>query len=467
MWPRFLQRALLAALLPCAAAAQQTHDPESAARQAQQAGDDVQVHTGSSLGVDQETHLRNLLADHQFLRLEEALEKLPAEETSFYRGVLANRTNDTAASIKLLEPLVERIAASGDKEREKLARKALAEDYLRAGDWKKAAAAYERLATRLDGQLSEDERDELEMPVKLLPLVKDAPPMTVEPCEPFMMQVEKDPLGLIDVPVFVDAQPHAWMLDPTAPFNLIARSLAREVGLKVGMETATIRTLTGKPIQVHVTVIPRFTVAGRLTLRNLTVFVYEDKDYFFPASRYQVEGVLGFPAVSALGSLTITADDTIFVRPSKEIAAGEKDDRLTTGARFFLDGDRIIAALGREGATKAGDEQMYEIDAGGQQTYLTSRYYNEHDAEFAGQRMELLATPGAENQPPQPAYMAESVVLNVGDATARVHYVQVLTEPLGSAALDDVYGVLGVDALDQLGSYTFDYRTMRFGVKAR
>jgi len=44
------------------------------------------------------------------------------------------------------------------------------------------------------------------------------------------------------------------------------------------------------------------------------------------------------------------------------------------------------------------------------------------------------------------------------------HYIQVLTQPLGSAALDDVYGVLGVDVLEQLRSYTFDYRTMRFSV---
>jgi hypothetical protein len=40
----------------------------------------------------------------------------------------------------------------------------------------------------------------------------------------------------------------------------------------------------------------------------------------------------------------------------------------------------------------------------------------------------------------------------------------VLTQPLGSAALDDVYGVLGVDALEQLRSYTFDYQNMRFRV---
>jgi hypothetical protein len=81
--------------------------------------------------------------------------------------------------------------------------------------------------------------------------------------------------------------------------------------------------------------------------------------------------------------------------------------------------------------------------------------------------MELFTIPGSQSLPPQPAYSAETVPLVVGAKTVNVHYVQVLTQPLGSAALDDVYGVLGVDALDQLGAYTFDYRTMQFSVKPR
>jgi hypothetical protein len=32
----------------------------------------------------------------------------------------------------------------------------------------------------------------------------------------------------------------------------------------------------------------------------------------------------------------------------------------------------------------------------------------------------------------------------------------------GCRGLDDTYGTLGMDALDELKSYTFDYRTMRF-----
>jgi len=454
---------LLAAM---AAMAQQTPPPPAlsdakpTAPEAQQPSTDAQVHTGTSSGLEADERLQNLLADHQFLLLAAQLDKLPKEQAQFYRGILANRSNDNRQSIELLEPLVDKVAASGNVAQEKLLRKALAEDYLRSGDWTKAAKAYQALEFRLQGHLSPDEEDEIEMPRKLLPLAADNSPMTVEPCDPFKLQVARNPLGLTDIPVFVDARPHAWMLDPTAPFNLISRSLAKQAGLKVSEQSTTIHTLTGKPIEIHAAVIPRFTVGGRLTFRNMTAFVFDDADYFYPATHYQVEGILGYPALAALGSLTITADATIEVRPVKQIEPAAKDDLLTTGARFFLDGEQVIAALG-----KAGEERMFVVDAGGQQTYLTARFFDEHSPDFASQKMELFTLPGPQGLAPVSAYVAETVPLAVGPATVEVHYVPVLTQPVGSAALDDVYGLLGVDALDQLRAYTFDYRTMRFAVK--
>lgn len=298
------------------------------------------------------------------------------------------------------------------------------------------------------------------MPLKMAPLAASNPPMTVDPCEPFVMQISRNPLGLTDIPVFVDAQPHSWMLDPTAPFNLIARSTAREVGLKVSDAAVTIHTLTGKPMQVHVTVIPRFTIGGRLTLRDVTAFVFEDADYAFPRSRYQVQGVLGYPALQALGSITVGSDATIAVQPRKELANSAANPQDETGAHFFLDGDQVIVALGQ-----VGSEHMFAIDAAGQQSYFTSRYFDEHERDFAHQQMQPFTVPGSDSLPPQPAYTAETIPLNVGGTMIQAHFIQVLTQPLGNAALDDVYGVLGVDVLEQLRSYTFDYRTMRFSVR--
>lgn len=337
-------------------------------------------------------------------------------------------------------------------------RKALAEDYLRRGEWSKAQAAYEQLSVRLDKTLTDDERDEIELPLKLLPLAAGAPPMTIEASDPFQLQVTRNPLGLVDVPVFVDARPHTWMLDATAPFNLMARSIAREIGLKVSEAAVTVHSLTGKPITMHTALVPRLTIGGRLTLRNLTVFVFEDQDYHFKDSNYQVQGTLGYPALMALGALTITNQDTIRVEPARTT---DDAHMAAHGVPFYLDGDQLVVALG-----KAGEERMVVIDGSSQQTYLTSRFYLEHADLFNGQKMQLFEVPGFDKLPPQPAYLAETIGLTIDHVSAPLHYIQVLTQPLGSAAVDDLYGVLGIDALDQLKSYTFDYRTMRFSIEA-
>lgn len=432
----------------------------------QQPSSGAQVHTGTNSGLEPDARMQILLADHQYLRMANELDQLPPEEAQLYRGILANRNNHAKQSIELLEPLIDKVSASGDTAHEKLLRKALAEDYLREGDFGKAAKAYSTLESRLGAKLSPDEQDEIELPLKLLPLATGNPPMTVDPCEPFEIQVSRNPLGLTDLPVFVDARPHTWMLDPTAPFNLIARSTAREVGLKVSDDFATIHTLTGRPMQVHATVIPRFTVGGRITFHNVTAFVFEDADYAFPRTHYQVQGVLGYPALAALGSLTITADSTVEITPSEQ-PAGKSDALHATeaatasleGARFFLDGDQVIVALGTP-----GNERMFVVDAAGQQSYFTSRYYDEHSTDFAGKKEEMFSIPGAQGYPPQPSYVAETLPLTVGGETVHAHFIQVLTQPLGNSVFDDIYGVLGMDVLDQLRGYTFDYRTMRFRV---
>jgi hypothetical protein len=191
----------------------------------------------------------------------------------------------------------------------------------------------------------------------------------------------------------------------------------------------------------------------------MTVFVYEDADYAFPNSGYKVQGVLGYPALAVLGSLTITDHNTIEVQPASQPQPDPVSSKAS-GVPFFLDGDQIVAALG-----EPGDERMFVVDAGSQQTYMTSRYYAEHMDEFAGKRQQLFNMPAITGLPPQPAYVAETVALPIGANTAHVHFVLVYTQPFRQSALDDVYGVLGIDALDQLTSYTFDYRTMRFSVR--
>ena len=167
-----------------------------------------------------------------------------------------------------------------------------------------------------------------------------------------------------------------------------------------------------------------------------------------------------------MGRLTVS-DNAIQVDPAKEDGPDEGADRLTTGAQFYLDGDQIIVALGR---ARSGDwleatTRCSRSTLAASKAYLTSRWFNEHAAEFKGKKMEPFTFPDTDSGP-RYAYVAEDVPLAIGDTAIVLHNVPVLTQPLGSAARDDVYGVIGVDGLDQFTSYTFDYRTMRFSASS-
>ena len=142
---------LAIAMLLCPLAAQQSADPPPQ-QTTQQPSAEAQLHTGTSSGLDSDARLQKLLADHQYLRIQAQINQLPPEQEQFYRGILANRSNQLDQSVRLLAPLVDQVTASGDAAREKLLRMTLAEDYLRLGDWAKAGQAYQTLNTRLRRQ---------------------------------------------------------------------------------------------------------------------------------------------------------------------------------------------------------------------------------------------------------------------------------------------------------------------------
>ena len=182
----------------------------------------AQLHTGTSSGLDTEARLQNLLADHQYLRIAGAARPdLPPDQAQFYRGILANRSNQLEQSVQLLEPLVDQVTASGDI----VPREAAAHDARRRlpAPWRldqgRAGLPGSRRSTSREVELPAS-RTKLKCRSRCCRWPRTIRPITADPCDPFRLQVSNDPLGLIDVPVFIDARSHSWMLDPTAPFNL-------------------------------------------------------------------------------------------------------------------------------------------------------------------------------------------------------------------------------------------------------
>jgi hypothetical protein len=437
---------LLCALL-AAPSVQSTSPPVAAAQQAQSSQMKTgQVETGARASEHPAVPLHQLLTDHSWLALEEALEKTTDPDANFYRGVLENRLGHYSRSVELLEPLLPAIASSADRAKEKQARMALADDYFRTFGYRKAAEEYEALNKCCASLLTADERADIEIPTKLLPMLEAAKPQTLEVESSFTVPVEENALGLHDVSVWVDGYAARWLFDPAESFTMLSRSQAKLAGLKLSEDLVTIYSVTGEPIAVHATVVPQLKFSGAV-FHNVPAMVYDDADLYDKAHRYQIEGVLAQPLLAALGQITMSDDEHLTV---------SREARLKEGAPFFSDGRHLIVAAGAKGS-----EELYAVDPGSTESLLTSRYYDAHMADFAHAQMELVKPSGAGESAPLPAYRAENVTLSFGGVPVTFHELEVLAQPAGEER-DRFWGTLREGALEQLESYTFDFRTMRF-----
>jgi hypothetical protein len=404
----------------------------------------AQVVTGAIASARPAPPLRQLLDDHDWLGLEDALTHTKDPSASFYRGILRNRQGRYAESISLLEPLLPALATGPNRVREKRVRMALADDYFRTFQYQKATAEYAALHRCCSAQLTPANRIAIEIPSKLLPELQSAPPQTLSFTGNFTIPTYRDPLDLNEVSVWVDRHAASWLFDPAASFTMLTRSQAKLIGLHLSAATIIVDSITGSPIPVHATVIQRLKL-GDAVFQNVPAVVCNDSDLYDRARQYQIQGVFALPLIAALGKVTITDNQRLYFSQNRP---------LHVGAPFFSDGQRLIVAEG-----PAGADRLYAVNPGVVGSLLTVHYYRSHLADFHGERRDLLPVPGQEK--PIAAYTAENIHLNFRGFPITLHEIEAFAQPTG-LAIDRYYGILGEDSLDQLRSYTFDFRTMRF-----
>jgi len=122
----------------------------------------------------------------------------------------------------------------------------------------------------------------------------------------------------------------------------------------------------------------------------MTAFVFEDADYSFPKSHYQVEGELGYAAVSAWEPDRY-GDATMEVRPPS-LCRRRKKRSADAGARFFLVVTRRLWRW-REGQ----ERMLWSMQAGSRLSdFALLRRASEN---LLRQKMELFSIPGAQNNP--------------------------------------------------------------------
>ena len=396
--------------------------------------------------------LTMLLNKKQYLEFELALQdahELTRADRDFFSGVLANRKNNTAESVRMLEPLgMAPESASGSAERGKELWLTLADDYVKAFQYGRAAEAYAHVLKTAGFSLSDQEKKDISGSFQMYDLMKDFPAQSVEAAGPFTIQTRRDVLGLIEGPVEAGGAAISAIFDTGADASVLAMSRARQLGLKISEKTTPVGGAAGGICQVHVTIIPRLQI-GNAVLRNVGAIVMEDQDLYCAPAHFQMEMIVGYPEIAALGCVTFYADGRIGASPSIN----------RPGAEMFMEGNKPLIAAGTgKGA------RLFNLDTGASVTVLYEPYYGENRDAFAGLKPVPYQVTGVGGAHEVPAFNGVEVPLAFGSTPVVLHNITVLTGPHNTDPEEYFYGNLGQDLLQPLRSWSLDFRSMHFEI---
>jgi predicted aspartyl protease len=401
------------------------------------------------------TALDGLVQGKEYPELERQLgaAKLRADERAYFEGILADRNNQVSQAISMLEGIIPGLRIARPH-RAAIALRALAGDYFKVGRYAASSDAYSDLLKHFASEFTKAERQTIQDNLHTFELFRDAAPQTISGNRSFTVLVQRDPTGDIDVPVAIGEVKQWWIFDTGANVSTITMSTARELGLEISKGSASTQSgATGTEIPLRGAVIPQLTF-GSVIVRNVATLVMDDKSLEVAVGEnkhYQIQGVLGYPVLAALGSFTIAGD---------EMAVAPESQPSARSSRLYV--EELTPLLE---ATVAGQELLFGFDTGADAGSFSAMYLRKFPEQFTSLKTQKYGTAGAGGDVLiLPAYHLPQIELHLGSATAMLKKVPVLTRDLGVDPLDQVYGNLGQSLLNQFRSYTIDFSRMRFSV---
>ena len=166
---------------------------------------------------------------------------------------------------------------------------------------------------------------------------------------------------------------------------------------------------------------------------------------------YQINAILGYPILKALGVVTFTRD---------EFLAGEAAEVNGPRVQMYMRGLTPAIECDVEGRPL-----LFTLDTGASSTDLSVRYYELFRQQAASWKTHVVESAGAGGSIQQDTYIQPRVVMKVGTSTVTLTDVSILPARM-NAGIDVLFGNLGLDFVDSFESVSLNFSTMTFSVGA-
>jgi hypothetical protein len=255
--------------------------------------------------------LRELAETRQLFLLREALQQHEWNETEtlFYRGMVASRFGQEAEGI---DDLTRFLASQPSPGRRHEAYEELAAALARQGRFREAA----RNLTEALSLTPPDERDNNANKQSLYAALADTPPQSVAFGPDVPVHATFNALGSWDVPVAANGRQAQWIFDTGANWSTLSAGEADRLGLEILESDAYVAGSTGKRNALRLAVASDLRI-GRAHLKHVIFLVLPDDSLFVGPLNYQIRGILGLPAIRALGQVGISPNGDFRIEPGR------------------------------------------------------------------------------------------------------------------------------------------------------
>lgn len=300
--------------------------------------------------------LKQLSKQHQFAKMDSLNSKEKGKDYYFYKGLYANVCNKPKLSNQYLDSL---------KNNELINTYEFAklkdDNYIKLFSYNSAYMASKVLTMKFQQRFTKEELQDEINTQQIWKTLRGTRPQSIDKFTKITVAAVKDKAGLITTEVKAKDTVSHFVFDTGAGISCITESIAKKMGVKILPDNnISVESFTGQKNKVRIGVASEINL-GELKIHNAVFLVYPDKAFTFADGAYVINGIIGFPIIKELGTITFEKDKLTF---SKESESGANEKNL------FVDELRAIVMLKYKSKTLP-----FNFDSGAKVSLFNKAFY--------------------------------------------------------------------------------------------
>lgn len=398
---------------------------------------------------DLNNNLKLLYKQKEYFRFKNLLnstkDKIESWQYLYFKALVDNAFNRHEESNKIIETILNNYSEQiNDTITSKLLEVQLANS-IHLFEYKEAAKISKLLQKDYNPFLDTNDLADYINEIKIWSALTDIPQQTTSKTKDSKIQMKKDWLGLLNIPVNVSGKTYEFIFDTGANISTVTKSFAKKLGLTMLDTEFDIETATDIKIKSGLAVANELSI-GDIIYHNVIFLVVPDETLSFPQINYSIDGIVGFPIIEAMEEIHITKDEELIVPLKPEIKSLENlaFDGLTP----------VVLGIHKN------DSLSFAFDTGAMMTHLHLSYYNKYKNEIDSKyEMRTITIGGSGGSIDVKGFILDDIVLSIGNAKANLDNVRLIAEEIKEKD-NYFYGNLGQDVINQFDEMIINFESM-------